>query len=303
MKESNDKIVSRFYVIYGDNTPIYVGYTNRTIKQRFNEHKKDKDFSNYSKVEVKEVDRLEFDFTWDMIQVNENAKQVSNRESMLIKQYGTINSLYQKGFGDIQGGQTWASVKGFVHSNRNNPKYIGMSNEELLGYLDNYHKKTMKLHNFINHYQGTRIVKLSNFVNHYQDTRLDKLRSFISHYQSERLNKLHTFIGHYTDPRIFKLHNFITNYQDPRILKLHNFINLYQDPRIIKLHNFIAHYQNYNLSKLQNFMNAYQDRRVLKLKTFISHYKDCRLDKLSNFIGRYRDTRLDKLHNFIGRYK
>ena len=27
------KITSRFYVIYGDGIPIYVGYTNRTVKK------------------------------------------------------------------------------------------------------------------------------------------------------------------------------------------------------------------------------------------------------------------------------
>lgn len=46
------KITSRFYVIYGDGLPIYVGYTNRTVKQRFREHKEDKDFSGYTEVHV-----------------------------------------------------------------------------------------------------------------------------------------------------------------------------------------------------------------------------------------------------------
>jgi len=44
------KIKSRFYVIYGDGVPIYVGFTSRTVHQRFLEHKRDKDFSD---IEVK----------------------------------------------------------------------------------------------------------------------------------------------------------------------------------------------------------------------------------------------------------
>ena len=61
------KITSRFYVIYGDDHPIYVGYTNRTVRKRFAEHKESKDFSDYKKVQAKELkgERLTYDFTWD----------------------------------------------------------------------------------------------------------------------------------------------------------------------------------------------------------------------------------------------
>ena len=59
------KITSRFYAIYGDGRPIYVGYTNRTVKKRFREHCQDKDFSNYDNVYVKELvdEKLSFNFT------------------------------------------------------------------------------------------------------------------------------------------------------------------------------------------------------------------------------------------------
>ena len=60
------KITSRFYVIYGDYDPIYVGYTNRTVRQRFREHKEDKDFSEYDNVEVKELvdEKLNYEQTY-----------------------------------------------------------------------------------------------------------------------------------------------------------------------------------------------------------------------------------------------
>ena len=280
------KIVSRFYLITlaGDN--IYVGYTNRPIKERFREHVKDKELPKEAL--IKQIDKLEFEFTWDMVQVNENAKRVSKRESRLIDEYNTKDSKYQKGLRDNLGGQTWADVKAFVHSNKDNPQYTGMDSQELLAYLDNYRKRMGKLHNFIVHYQDYRIQKLSNFVSKYRDPRVQKLSNFISNYKDPRLSKLSNFVRNYCDPRITKLHHFISHYQDPRLDRLSSFISNYKDPRV---------------QKLSNFITSYKDPRLTKLSNFISHYRDPRLDKLSHFVSGYRDPRLDKLHNFITHYK
>lgn len=236
------KIISRFYLITlaGDN--IYVGYTNRPIKERFREHVKDKELPK--EATVKQIDKLEFEFTWDMVQVNENAKRVSKRENELIAEYRTSSSIYQKGLRDNLGGQTWASVKGFVHSNKDNPQYRGMDSQELLAYLDNYRKRMTKLRSFIGSYKDPRLKKLSNFISRYKDPRLTKLSSFISHYQDPRLDKLRDFIGNYKDPRLSKLSHFVSNYKDPRLDKLHGFITNYKDPRLKKLSNFISHYKN-----------------------------------------------------------
>ena len=280
------KIVSRFYLITLDNKNIYVGYTNRPIKERFREHVKDKELPK--EATIKQIDKLEFEFTWDMVQVNENAKLVSKRENELIAEYSTGSSKYQKGLRDNLGGQTWASVKGFVHSNKDNPKYTGMDSQELLTYLDNYRKRMGKLHNFIVHYQDYRIQKLSNFVSKYRDPRVQKLSNFISNYKDPRLSKLSNFVRNYCDPRITKLHHFISHYQDPRLDRLSSFISNYKDPRV---------------QKLSNFITSYKDPRLTKLSNFISHYRDPRLDKLSHFVSGYRDPRLDKLHNFITHYK
>ena len=251
------KIVSRFYLITLDNKNIYVGYTNRPIKERFREHVKDKELPK--EATIKQIDKLEFEFTWDMVQVNENAKLVSKRENELIDEYNTKDSKYQKGLRDNLGGQTWASVKAFVHSNEDNPQYRGMDSQELLAYLDSYRKRMKKLSNFITNYRDPRLTKLHNFIIHYQDPRLSKLSSFISHYKDPRLSKLSAFIGSYKDPRINKLANFISHYQDPRLTKLSNFVTNYKDPRFIKLSNFITHYQ---------------DPRRIKLSTFIGNYKN-----------------------------
>ena len=236
------KIVSRFYLITlaGDN--IYVGYTNRPIKERFREHVKDKELPKEAL--VKQIDKLEFEFTWDMVQVNENAKLVSKRENELIAEYGTGSSKYQKGLRDNLGGQTWASVKGFVHSNKDNPQYRGMDSQELLVYLDNYRKRMNKLSTFIGNYKDPRLAKLSTFISHYKDPRLSKLSHFVSNYHDPKLDKLSSFIGNYKDPRLTKLSSFISHYKDPRLDKLSSFISNYKDPRLSKLHNFISHYKN-----------------------------------------------------------
>lgn len=84
---STFKIKSRFYVITGDDEPIYVGYTNRTIKQHFREHLKDKDFSDYDFVEVAELKDYEkdFDFTWNYLTIQKDAAIVDSVERYLIK--------------------------------------------------------------------------------------------------------------------------------------------------------------------------------------------------------------------------
>ena len=235
------KIVSRFYLITLDNKNIYVGYTNRPIKERFREHVKDKELPKEAL--IKQIDKLEFEFTWDMVQVNENAKRVSKRENELIAEYGTSSSVYQKGLRDNLGGQTWASVKAFVHSNKDNPQYRGMDSQELLTYLDNYRKRMKKLSHFISNYKDYRFDKLHNFIGGYKDPRLTKLSSFISHYQDPRLSKLSQFVSDYKDYRVKKLSNFISHYRDPRLDKLSHFISNYRDPRLDKLSHFIGNYK------------------------------------------------------------
>ena len=295
------KIVSRFYLITLDNKNIYVGYTNRPIKERFREHVKDKELPK--EATVKQIDKLEFDFTWDMVQVNENAKRVSKRENELIAEYGTGSSVYQKGLRDNLGGQTWASVKGFVHSNEDNPKYKEMDSQELLAYLDNYRKRMSKLSHFISHYKDRRLDKLRDFIGNYKDPRLTKLSHFIGGYKDPRLTKLSNFITNYRDPRLTKLSSFIGGYKDPRLTKLSSFISSYKDYRLDKLHGFITSYKDYRLKKLSHFIGSYKDPQLDKLHSFITHYRDPRLTKLSNFIGNYKDLRLSKLSAFISHYK
>ena len=271
-----NKIISRFYLITIDNKPVYVGYTNRTVKQRFREHIKDKDLPEGA--EVKQIDKLKFDFTWDINKVNDNANLVSKRENELILKYKTQDSVYQKGLSDKLG-----------YNNKDNPKYNGMNSHELLVYLDSYRKRIIKLKNFISGYRDPRISKLKNFIGGYKDHKLDKLQGFINNsYKDPRISKLKGFIGSYKDPRIDKIQVFINSYKDPRIDRLKGFISNYHDPRLTKLKGFISSYKDHRLTKLSNFINHYKDPRMYKLQVFVSSYKDPRLLRLYNFIARYK---------------
>ena len=267
-----NKIISRFYLITIDNKPVYVGYTNRTVKQRFREHIKDKDLPEIA--EVKQIDKLEFDFTWNIDKVYDNANLVSKRESELILKYKTQDSVYQKGLYDKLGGQTWSNVKGFVHCNKDNPKYREMDSQELLEYLDSYRKRMSKLSHFISSYRDIRLAKLSSFIKCRKDYRLTKLSNFISSYHNHRIDKLSDFVKKYKDPRLNKLSNFITNYRDYRVQKLSNFITNYRDYRVQKLAHFVSDYKDYRINKLSNFISHYNNRRVQKLSNFITRYKN-----------------------------
>ena len=142
----NKQIVSRFYLITLDNDPIYVGFTNRPISVRFREHKHDKELPDSAKVQ--EIDKLVYDFSWDIVTVNINAKEVSDRESELIKQYGTQDSLYQKAIG---GGQVWNEIKHFIIINREDPFWQSMPEDIILATIEKIKAKKTRLENVIRH--------------------------------------------------------------------------------------------------------------------------------------------------------
>ena len=125
-----NKIVSNFYLIRLDSEPVYVGYTNRPINTRFKEHLRDKDFGD-TEPTVESLGSLEYDFTWDEELINSYAKEVSARETELILEYNTQDSVWQKGTSRSLGGQTWANVKYFIRNNRDNPKFRGLPEDAI----------------------------------------------------------------------------------------------------------------------------------------------------------------------------
>lgn len=154
-------IKSRFYLIRGDNKPIYVGFTNRPIKQRFAEHKASKDFSQYENVTIEKLDELSYSFTWDEDVLYKNANKVSIREAQLVLEYGTQDSQYQKAIG---GGVVWNYEKWFVKTNKNNPKFMGLSGEKIEEYIELENNRLMKLRSYISHTIPYYLIKQKIYI-------------------------------------------------------------------------------------------------------------------------------------------
>lgn len=158
-----NKIVSNFYLIRLEGTPVYVGYTNRPIKTRLSEHKRTKDFGE-GIVEVEDLGNLEYNFSWDISIINTYAREVSDRETELITEYGTQGSIWQQGVNGDLGGQTWNNVKNFVRTNRDNPIFRDMKDSDILEILEMQRKSSQKLRHMV---VGTHIkgyTKLDSMI-------------------------------------------------------------------------------------------------------------------------------------------
>lgn len=174
------KIVSRFYVIYGDGVPIYVGYTNRTVRKRFTEHKRDKDFSGFLEVKSVELkdEKLSFDFTWNYDETCENADLVSKREGQIVNKYHTQDNVFQKAIG---GGQTWAFEKWFVKTNKENPRFTGMSGAEIKARIEKEKVIATDINNFISNMKPQYQVDIHSFVSTMNPQYQVDIHNFVSH--------------------------------------------------------------------------------------------------------------------------
>jgi len=278
-------IISRFYVIYGDDNPIYVGYTNRTVKQRFKEHLNDKDFSDYEKVQVKELknEKLTFKFTWDYSKTCDNADKVSVREGELVGLYNTQDSAFQKALG---GGQTWSSEKHFVKANKDNPKFAGMSTEDIKRYLDAHKtrevwlssfvismkpQKEQWLSDFVGDMRPQKEVWLSNFVNDMKPQKEVWLSSFVSNMQPQKEVWLSHFVSHMKPQKEVWLSNFVSNMQPHKKVWLSNFVSHMQPQKEIWLSDFVGNMKTYKEIWLSNFVNDMKPQKEVWLHNFITN--------------------------------
>ena len=307
------KIRSRFYVIYGDNVPIYVGYTNRTVKQRFAEHKRSKDFSDYDTVEVKELkdQELSFDFTWDLNVINGNADIVSKREMSLIQQFNTQNSCFQKAFG---GGQNWNDIKHFVSFNKDNPKFKGMSASEIKKYLNRQKKMMVMFGNFIGKIHRSFEDGLRNFVGEIRRSFENNLNCFVGHIKrsfEEDLNcfvgvinrpfkdDLKHFIGHIHRPFENNLNCFIKNIHRPFEGDLSNFVNNIHRPFEINLSSFVGGIKRPFEEDLYSFINHIERPFATNLHNFIVCIERPFTTNLYSFINRVERPFATNLHSFV----
>ena len=219
-----NKIVSSFYVIkINNNNPIYVGYTNRSLKTRLREHRESKGLPSSATIEL--IDTMAFDFTWNEQEILKNAEAVSIRENYLIHKFGTENSEYQKGLGDRLCGQTFASVIGFVRNNKDNPKYLGMSSEEVLEYLEKYRANSNYLSNFISSMNRPEATYLSNFIHHMNRPEHRHISDFINDMKRPEGRYIKDFINNMKSPEATHLSNFVSHMARPEATYLSNFVN------------------------------------------------------------------------------
>lgn len=241
------QVTSRFYVIYGDSVPIYVGYTTREIQTRFEEHIRVKDFSMYRDVYVKEADLIESKIPFEIELVNKEAYKISERERQLVNQYNTSKSPFQIAEG---GGQTWSDIKNYVHKHLNET----ISYSDITKYLK--HRKLLKsnLDSFTKQLTDARIRQLNDFEHYIQDRRLGDLQSFIR------------------------------NIEDPRKLEINNFMVYMMDTRRVEIGHFISHIVDYRSDYLSHFIENMIDDRRKDLNIFTSRFIDYRRQDLDIFL-------------------
>lgn len=233
---TDTQLLSRFYLITLRGQPVYVGYTNRPIKQRFAEHKHDKDFGDIEP-EVQLLDTLSFDFSWDIDVINEYAKQVDDRERELIAEYGTQDSVYQKAVG---GGQTWADVKYFVRTNRDNPKFAGLADDEILSLIAQGNALRRQFLSIIYGTRPTEELRLRRVVNGTRPTEEVRLRNVIGNTTPSEEMRLKSVINNTRPVEEVRLKHIISDTKPAEEMRLRNVIGSVKPAEEMRLRNVIS---------------------------------------------------------------
>jgi hypothetical protein len=99
------KLTTLFYIIESPNhLEKYIGLTTRTLQQRFNEHKKSKEWIIDNSFSIKEIDRIEHDNIYNLVDYLRERDNAANREIVLIASYSKDNYLQ-----NISEGGEWGS--------------------------------------------------------------------------------------------------------------------------------------------------------------------------------------------------
>lgn len=234
-----NKIVSNFYLIKVGGKPSYVGYTNRPIKARFKEHKKDKDFGD-ELVTLESLGSLEYDFTWDMELINSYAKEVSDKETELILTYNTQDSIWQKGLGTTLGGQTWANVKYFIRTNRDNPKFRGLPEEAILAYLEEGARANRYMSSFVSTMNLPEVIYMSNFVNNMNLPEARYISDFVNNMNLPEVTYMKSFVNHMNLPEVIYMKSFVSTMNLPEVIYMKSFVGHMNLPEVTYMSSFVG---------------------------------------------------------------
>ena len=227
-----------------------MGYTNRPIKQRFTEHKHDKDFGDIEP-EITLIDTLSFDFSWNIDIIDDYAQQVDNRERELVAEYNTQDSVYQKAIG---GGQTWADVKHFVRTNHDNPRFTGLADEEILSLIARENITRRYMTDFVSHMDDPVAIYMKNFVGHMDDPVVIYMGSFVSRMNDPVASYMKNFVHNMDDPVAIYMKSFINNMNDPVAIYMQSFVSHMDDPVAIYMKNFVSHMDDPVAIYMKNFI-------------------------------------------------
>jgi len=88
------KLTTLFYLIESpDYTEKYIGLTTRTLQQRFNEHKKSKDWIIDNTFSIREIDRIEHNNIHNLEDFLREKDRATNKEKNLISTYSSECNL------------------------------------------------------------------------------------------------------------------------------------------------------------------------------------------------------------------
>lgn len=292
------KIKSKFYIIMGDDKPIYVGYTNRTVKQRFKEHLKGKDFSDYDNVAVIELKKCEksFNFTWNYRIIQKDADIVDITERYLIKKYGTQNSVYQKAIG---GGQNWADIKHFVISNESNPKFSNMASGELKRYLQMERRLKTDINSFIYNICSQEMVDLKNLFSNMRPKKLVDLSDFIKDIYPREFTDLKGFVGRVDIRGKTDLKHFIGGIHPQKVPDLCNFVYNIRPRETEDLNNFVNRISKQEVKDLKHLISHMDSRESRDLKSLVRNIDRQEIKNLNGFINRINRQEIKDLSNLV----
>ena len=283
-----NKIVSNFYLIKVEGEPSYVGYTNRPVKTRLGEHLRDKDFGD-DLVELESLGSLEYDFTWDENLINSYAKEVSDRETELILEYDTKDTIWQKGTSGNLGGQTWANVKYFIRTNRDNPKFRGLPEEAILAYLETSDRVSRYMKNFVHDMDDPVAIYMKHFVSNMGDPVAIYLKNFVGGMADPVSRYMKDFVKTMDDPVASYIKNFVHHMDDPVAIYMKHFVSNMGDPVAIYMKNFVSTMDDPVASYMKNFVHDMDDPVAIYMKNFVSNMDDPVAIYMKNFVGNMKN--------------
>ena len=295
--KSEIKLTSNFYEILVNDVPVYIGYTNRTIEERFKEHLRDKNFQG--EAVVKSLGSLSFDFTWDLEKISEYAEIVSQKETDLIIKNGTSHSPYQKGTIDKIGGSTWTYIKWFVKTNRQNPKFKNLTEAEILDWLEKLRIDTNCLYTFIQSMRHPDEIYLKSFISNMNDPDKIYLSGFVRHMMNPDKTCLKKFIADMINPDKLYLKSFVHHMNDPDKEYLKNFVADMINPDKLYLKSFVRHMANPDKLYLKDFISGMVNPDKLYLKSFTSMMINPDSAYLKSFVHHMNDPDKEYLKSFV----